>query len=325
VSGYLKIITIVVVISCSAAFAAEIPPATDMAALVNGAVISVGDFRSELARVLRLRKKNEQELEPALLAQTKKEALETLIGRELLYQESRREAISIKDADVDAEIVKLRNQFPREEDFDASLGKLNLSRETITRQIRRGMEIQSLIDAKFSSKTAVKENDLQNYYDKHQDAYSQPEQVRLSHILVKSGTMINNTGKSSGRSRIEEIQRMLTQGGDFDLLARQSDDSATTANGGDLGYFTPGQLGKDLEFAAFSLKTGQFSPIVEDRFGYHILKVTERRTAGVRSFDEVREIVSRQLQRERTISELTPYLKRLREAARVEIRLTGEN
>lgn len=304
---------IAVLISCSALFAADAPPA-DTAALVNGAVITTADFRAELARVLRLRNKTEPELAPAALAMTKKEALETLVGRELLYQQSLKDGVSIPDADVQSEISTLRKQFPSEEDFNTSLEKLGLTKTAVEMQIKRGMAIQSMIDTRFGARTAVTESEVRTHYNSHQHDYLQSEQIRLSHILVKTG----------GRSRAEDLQGRLAQGEDFALLARESDDSTSSATGGDLGYFTQGQLGKVMEAAAFSLKPGQVSPIVEDRFGFHILKLTERRPKAVLPFEDVKEKISRQLQRERTLNQITPYLKRLREAARVELHLAAQ-
>jgi peptidyl-prolyl cis-trans isomerase C len=316
---------IAVVIFSSTVFAADASFEANTAALVNGAVITKESFRGELARILRLRKKTEQELDSPTLALTKKEALETLIGRELLYQESLREGFTVRGIDVDAEVEKLRKEFSSEEDFNTSLGKLDLSKEAIRSQIRRGMAIQALIDSKFSAKTAVTESQARNYYDNHQDLYIQPAQVRLSHILVKFGALVSNSGTTTARDMIEDIRRRLSQGEDFALLARESDDSRSNTIGGDLGYFMSGQLEKNMETAAFSLEVGQISSIVEDNFGYHILKVTERRPQSVFPFDTVKERISKQLQRERIFNEVAPYLKRLRKAAAVEIHLTDEN
>jgi peptidyl-prolyl cis-trans isomerase C len=317
-------IVIAVLISWSTVCAADATLASNTAVLVNGAVITTADFKGELARMLRLRKKTKQELDPSTLALTKNEALENLIGRELLYQESQREGISIQDAKVDAEMAMLRRQFPSEELFNTSLGKMELSRGVVALQIKREMAIQALIDARFSARTAVRESEARGYYDSHQEAYTQPVQVRLSHILVKSGTLVNNSGTTPARRKIEDIRRRLSQGEDFALLARESDDTKSSTLGGDLDWFTPGQLEKNLENATFSLAVGQVSEIVEDRFGYHILKVIGRRPGAVLPFEDVREGISRQLQRERLLAEVTPYLKRLREEATVEIHLAGE-
>jgi parvulin-like peptidyl-prolyl isomerase len=320
-STFLKTI-LAVLFCCSSVIAGDVPP-TDTAAVVNGAVITTAEYRGELARILRQRKKTEQELDPGLLSLTKKESLETLIGRELLYQESLLAGISVKDAEVDAEFSRLRGKFPNEVDFIASLGKLDLSKEAIKLQILRGMAIQALLDSRFGSKMVVTEIEAHNYYEKNQDTYIQPAQVRLSHILVKTGPPITVSGTTPARKKIEDLQRRIVQGEDFALSAKESDDSESSEKGGDLGYFTPGQLSKKMEDAAFSLAAGQVSPIIEDRFGYHILKVTEHRPKTVLPFEEVRERAVKQLQRERMLAEVNPYLKRLREAARVEIHLAS--
>ena len=322
-SMFLK--TILTVLICSSVACAGDAVTTDTAALVNGSVVTTAEYRGELARILRLQKKTGQDPDPIRMAQTKKEALDTLIGRELLYQESLREGIRIKDADVEAEIVTLRSQFPDEEGFNASLVKLALSRAALMLQIKRGMAIQALIDSRYGAKMVVTEVEARNYYDLHQDDYSRPVQVRLSHILVKPGTVVTGSGKTPAHAKIEDLQRRISQGEDFALLAGESDDASSSSKGGDLGYFTPGQLGKRLEETAFSLGVAQVSSVVEDRFGFHLLKVTERRPKTVLPFEEVRERVSKQLQRERVLAEVTPYLKRLRETARVEIYLDGEN
>jgi len=314
---------IAVLLSCSALFAADAVP-TDTAALVNGAVITTAEFRGELARTLRLSKKTEQDLDPATLALMKKEALETLIARELLYQESKRDGVRIQDEEIDAELASLKKKFPSEADFKASLGKLNQTNETVTSQIRHGMAIQKLLDSRFSAKTAVKGDEARGYYEVHQNDYKQPVQIRLSHILVKSGTLVSDKGKTPALTKVEDIYRRISEGEDFALLAKESDDGKSSSIGGDLGYFTPGQLGKTMEAAAFSLAAGQISTIVEDRFGYHILKVTERRPEGVLPFEGVREKIIKQLQRERMLAEVSRYLKRLREVAKVEIHLSGE-
>jgi parvulin-like peptidyl-prolyl isomerase len=313
---------IAVMIAWTTVVAADGPPASAVAATVNGVAITSSEVRGELARILRLRKKSEQELDQAALNTLKKEALDALIGRELLYQESQRQGIRVLDADVDAELSKLRGQFPREEDFNASLGKLELSREAVVRQIKSGMAIQALLESRSGSTAPVKESDVRGYYDAHQGDYTQPVRVRLSHILVKHGTLVSASGMTEARSKIEDIQRRISQGQDFALLARESDDDRSSSVGGDLGYFVPGQLAKNLEAAAFSLGVGQVSSIIEDRFGFHIIKVTERQPATVAPFTDVREKISRQLQRERTLNELAPYLKQLRKDARVEIGLT---
>ena len=163
---------------CSSAGAVEPASVTSTAALVNGAVITTAEYRTELSRVLRMRTKSVAGMEPTALALLKKETLETLIGRELLYQESQRKGIRVAAAAVEGEIGKLRKKFKTEKEFKASLEKIGMSEETVTTQISRGMAIQSLIDAEFGATTVVSEADAKSYYISNPDAFLQPGKDR---------------------------------------------------------------------------------------------------------------------------------------------------
>jgi peptidyl-prolyl cis-trans isomerase C len=257
-------------------------------------------------------------VEAATLAKIRSAALDTLIDRELLYQESLRAGIRISSSEVDVEVAKLKQRYPREEEYTQSLSNLGLTEEVIKSQIQRGIAIQMLIDSRFGASTTIKESEARSYFDSHQDTYRQPLQIRLSHILIKSGALVNKSGKSLSRIKAENLHQRILQGEDFAQLAGESDDSSSSSIGGDLGWFAQGQLEKNLEIAAFSLEVGQVSPIVADRYGYHILKVTGRREETVLSFEKVREKIISQLQREHARSEIATYLGELRKVASIE-------
>jgi parvulin-like peptidyl-prolyl isomerase len=305
----------------AAAVAADAPITTGAAALVNGATITTAEYQAERARLLRLRKKTEQELETAARAMVGKEALENLIGRELLCQESRRKGIRIQASVVEAEVAMLRGKYSSAEEFIASLGKMGLTEQAMGRHIEQGMAIQGLIDAEFGGKTTVSEEEALSYYTSHRIAFLEPVRIRLSHILAAVDPSADVFLKEKSRKKIEALRKRIMAGEDFEALAVESDDTTSNTKGGDLGYSLPNQLGKGIEEAAFSLKVGQLSAIVEDRFGYHLLKVTERRSETVLPFEDVKGRISAQLQRERTNALMGPYLKQLRGAARVEIQL----
>lgn len=172
---YLLIICLLTILYCPAAGAVDTAPA-GTAALVNGAVITAADFRAELDRELRLRKKSEKEMDSIAAAMLKKVALDTLIDRELLYQESRHKGVNILPSAVEAEIGKLKRQYSSEEDYKSSLAKLGLTEDIIKAQIERGMAIRGYMESEFSSKTAVTDGEAKNYYNSHQDSFLQTGQ-----------------------------------------------------------------------------------------------------------------------------------------------------
>jgi len=129
--------------------------------------------------------------------------------------------------------------------------------------------------------------DLQAYYEAHRDEWKQDEQVRASHILLLVNDKRND---AQAREQMEAIKKRIDNGEDFGAIARQvSEDPASKANGGDLGFFAHGRMVKEFEDAAFSATPGRLVGPIKTPFGYHLLKVTGRRPAGVQPFAEVRE------------------------------------
>jgi peptidyl-prolyl cis-trans isomerase D len=135
--------------------------------------------------------------------------------------------------------------------------------------------------------------ELQAYYKDHQDEWKQDEQVRASHILL----LVNDKRTDAeARQQMEDIKRRIEKGEDFGVVARQvSEDPGSKANAGDLGFFAHGRMVKEFEQAAFTAAPGKLVGPIKTPFGYHLLKVTGRRAAGVQSFAEVREQIRSRL------------------------------
>lgn len=157
---------------------AQVFAATDLplgkAALVNGAVITNADFHNELHRVERLRSASNKSVDPAESARYKKQALENLIARELLYQETLRRGIKIPAKAVNEEVDKLKKHFSKDAEFNTTLGKMGLSEPAIRLQIERGMAVQQFIDDEFTKKVRVSRDEIESYYERHRDGLKEP-------------------------------------------------------------------------------------------------------------------------------------------------------
>lgn len=158
----------------SQAFAAVDDLSHGKAALVNGAVITSADFHDELRRVERLRGVNKKSSDPAESAREKKQALEKLITRELLYQEAGKRGIKVPEKVVNEEMDKLKKQFSKEAEFNSTLGKMGLSEPAVRAQIERGMAVQQFIDDEFVKKVRVSEEEIGSYYENHRDNLKEP-------------------------------------------------------------------------------------------------------------------------------------------------------
>jgi len=141
-------------------------------------------------------------------------------------------------------------------------------------------------------KVAVPPTDVQRYYNDNISQYQTAEQIRASHILL------NTAGKDEAavRKQAEDILKQVKSGGDFAALAKKfSEDPGSKDQGGDLNYFARGRMVPEFETAAFAMQAGQISDLVKSQFGFHIIKVVDKRAATTRTLDEVRAQIQDQL------------------------------
>ena len=170
------------------------------------------------------------------------------------------------------------------------------------------------------SRIAVSEEDVKQYYKANEQKFFIPEQVKARHILIKVPFGTTGEARKKGREKAEAMIEWLKRGESFERLAeKNSEDPDSAKKGGDLGYFARGRMPKPFEEAAFSLKPGQISGIVETDFGYHVISVEDRREARTRLFEEVKDSIGKQLTDELTKSKLEEFLKQASQEAGLEI------
>jgi peptidyl-prolyl cis-trans isomerase D len=146
------------------------------------------------------------------------------------------------------------------------------------------------------AKIVVPPGDVEKYYRENQQQYSTPEQVRASHILLKT----EGKDEAAVKARAEALLKQAKSGGDFaELATKNSEDEGSAKQGGDLDYFSRGRMVKEFEDVAFSLPPGSISDLVKSQFGYHIIKVVDKKAATTKSLDEVRAQILDQLSYER--------------------------
>jgi peptidyl-prolyl cis-trans isomerase C len=205
--------------------------------------------------------------------------LDELIKKELLYQEALK-----KGLDKDAEYLK------RVEDFK----KITL--------------IGKLLEKEIESKTKVSDQDVKDYYEKHKSELASVSQIRASHILLKT------------EEEARKILERLKKGEDFAKIARKiSIDPGSAKNGGDLGFFSAGQMVPEFEAAAVKLKPGEISKPVKTKFGYHIIKVTDKKLGKPVEFEKVKNYISQHLSAEKQKGAFDSYMEELKKKYTVEI------
>ena len=179
-----------------------------------------------------------------------------------------------------------------------------------------------------AQKITVSDDELKSYYDSHKDEFKTQDMVKARHILVRVDNSASDDEKKKAKEKTELYLKKIKDGEDFAKLASDfSDDPGSKAKGGDLGFFPRGRMVKPFDDAAFSLKPGETSGIVETQFGFHIIKVEDRKDSSVESFDVVKERLKQKLSQDRTRKELTDFIDKAMKDSKTEIYpdvLTGE-
>ncbi len=177
--------------------------------------------------------------------------------------------------------------------FDANKEQFRVGAKRKVRYLM--IDLQSL-----RNRVTVPQQDVRRYYDQNIEQFSTPEQVKASHVLIKLGEGAGAEADAAAKKQAEDVLAQAKAGKDFAELAKKySQDESNNKNGGDLGFFGRGAMVKEFEDAAFAMEPGQISDVVKTQFGYHVIKVTEKKTDETRSFDQVRPQIEDQLKWER--------------------------
>ncbi|TLS50184.1 foldase [Paenibacillus antri] len=274
----------------------------------NQSNVTTGNVGEEAVATVDEEKITANELYQTMLKQVGPQAVDQLILERLINREAAKQKIEVSDADINAELDKIKANFPDEATFNQQLESAGFTLDTLKEQIRPQVQLTKLVEPQIE----VTDEELQTYYDENKAQYETPEQVRASHILVET--------KEEAEALLEQIKG----GADFAELAKEHSKDGSAAQGGDLDFFGKGQMVAPFEEAAFALEIGEVSGVVESQFGFHIIKVTDKKAAATATFDEkkeeIRETVFQQKLNERT----SAYVEELRSAAKIENSLATE-
>jgi peptidyl-prolyl cis-trans isomerase C len=287
-------------------------------AVVNGSIITRAEFDREMGRVQQGIARQGRAIDNSKLPAIRKEVLEGLIDRELLFQQSRKQGIKVEETAVTDRLGTLKGRFPSEDQFEAALKSMGLTLADLMTQLREGMAIKYLIERRFGEGTSVSDEEAKAYYDGNPKDFMRPEQIQAKHILIKVSPKADKSEKAAARKKIEEIQAKLKKGEDFGALAKEFSEGPSSAKGGDLGWFERGRMVKPFEEAAFALKPGEVSNVVETPFGYHLIEVTDKRPATKMAYADVKEKLQQYLKDIKVQKEVRIYVAELKEKAQVE-------
>ena len=287
----------------------------DIIARVNGENVTKGDVEKLIAQI-------EMNAGGPVPADKRNEvyrgAIDRLVDMKLLAQEVKARGLTPDEQQLATEMQGIRGRFGSEEEFNKALAAQNMTAEKLKAELGTQTGVRKMMEAEAEKVPAVTDADVKDFYDKNPNEFKQPEQVRASHILFKAEGS-DEAAKKKTRATAEMVLKEARSGKDFAELAKKHSTDGSAPQGGDLGFFEKERMVPEFANAAFSLQPGQISDIVETQFGFHIIKVTERKAPGTLELTNVAPQVKQFLTQKRQQDHRQAFLKELRSKAKIEV------
>jgi parvulin-like peptidyl-prolyl isomerase len=274
-------------------------------AKVNGKTITDQDLEAEFKHykvVFRLDKPETRDKADKL----RKSLLSRIVDNVILEMEADRLGVTITPGELDVEVKTLLGEYD-EQGLNQALTRSQMKLDVWKKLLERNLRIKKLIVNEVESKIRLAEADIKEYYDKNAEDFKLPERVQVMQIMVKDeADAVNVRKKLLGRA-------------DFATIAKEHSQSPDAAHGGDLGFYSRGQLPPEFETAVFNLKEGDISDVVRSIYGLHIFKVVKKEKPRSMTFAEAREKILDILKTNKRDEEFAGWLAKIKSGVPVTI------
>jgi peptidyl-prolyl cis-trans isomerase SurA len=291
----------------------------DVVARVNDQIIGRGDMERS---VQQLAQENQQaQASPEEAADRQKNLLRDMIDQQLLLSRAKELGLNA-DAEVIRRLDEIRKQNHMDslDDLEKAARQQNISFEDFKANIRNSILTQQVVRDEVGRHIQPTQGQENNYYQAHKNEFAQPEQVRLSEILVPTPADASEAVVAQAETKAQGIADKIKAGGNFADLAKADSGGPTASQGGELGLFKRGGLAKVIEDQTFSLPAGGVTAPIRTRQGFVILKVTEHQEAGIPALKDIEPQIQEAIYMQAMQPALRAYLTKLREEAFIDIK-----
>lgn len=242
------------------------------------------------------------------------EKIDLLIDDVLIRQQAKRFKIDVSDKEVEVIIDNIKKQYLIDDaELKAKLKEDNISYDDFIAGLRSNVVKGRLLARVISPEVNVTENDLRQYYDKHKDEFVD-EEYRLQQIFV--------SGQRDGQKRVTEAYNLLQEGKSFEAVAKDySDETKSATAGGDIGYVKKVDLIPQLRAAVVFLTPGVYSSIITTPYGFHILKLVEKKKGEMLTFEMARDSIHEKIVQEESEKRYKDYVGKLRKGSYIEVKI----
>jgi peptidyl-prolyl cis-trans isomerase SurA len=303
--------------------AAEV--ADRIVAVVNKEIITLSEFNKMFEPYAKNIEENYKGKDKeAYTKQARSMFLQRYIDNMLIEQEAKKTsgAIVIKDEEVMTVINQtLAKKNSSMDDFLKSLAREGKSLESVKKEIKDQLTRMRLLRREVQSKIIVSDEEIGDYYNKNRQDYEGKEAVRISKISLSLPDKANKATKAKVKNEANKIRKRIVAGEPFALIAAKYSQGPEASRGGDIGFVERGVIIPELESVAFSLPVGKLSEVIETNSGFHIIIVVDKRGAGLKPIDIVREEIKAKIEEEKLEKKYDEWITSIRKKSYIEIKL----
>lgn len=241
-----------------------------------------------------------------LAASNGEQTVNVMVRDSIVEKEAEKLKVTVSKKELEESLVELKAQYGSDEAFEQALETYNVTKA----DIEKDMKSDLLLEKVLKKQVKVTEDEMKAYFEENKEQFSAGEEVKASHILVET------------EKEAKDLIKQLNEGADFAKLAKEhSKDTGSAIEGGDLGFFGKGKMTETFEKAAFALEIGKVSEPVKSEFGFHIIKVAEKKEAKKATFEDNKKAVKEALTNQKLQAEYSTWLEKKFEEYNVKLKL----
>jgi len=294
-------------------------------AVVNDEIITLTEFNTAFEPYLKNIEDNYKGKDKeAIINQAKASFLKRLVDNLLIEQEAKKAGmgIVIKDEEV-MDVIRdmMAKKKSNMEDFKKNLAREGTSLESLKKDIRSQMMRIRLLRREIKSKVIVSDEEIGEYYNKNRQDYEGKEAVRLKQIFLAIPAKADKKTKAKIKEEAGQLRKRVLAGESFELLAVKYSQGPGAAQGGDIGFIEKGTIIAAVESVAFNLPMEQVSEVIESGIGFHIIKVVDKKGAGLKPIAAVREEIKTKIEDEKLEKKYEEWITSIRKKSFIEIKM----
>lgn len=293
------------------------PGESKIVATVNGIDLTEADLNQEINVLMPMNQSYHGRISDEKMDKIRAEAMTNLIDSELRAQDAAAKGMKISPEVLEEEVNKIAVKYKSTKDFWEAVQNAGFTEKSFKRIMQRKRLAEKILLVEVDNAVATSPEKVKKHYTANVSKYSKPEEFRASHILVKVDPAATAEEKLALKAKAESMLKRIKAGESFEAIASNESDDMSKVKAGDVGYFHAGQTIEEFEAELLKLKVGEISNVVESIYGFHIIRLTDKRAPRLIPFEEIKDKLQKDLIESEKKNLLESWMGRLYKKAKI--------